>query len=47
MTIAVKNIENIGYLVDKILTKPGITLKNFEWKALEVILNINKGNKNT
>lgn len=34
MTIAVKSVENIGYLVDKILTKSGITLQNFEWKAL-------------
>lgn len=33
MTIAVRSVENIGYLVDKILAKPGITLQNFEWKA--------------
>lgn len=36
MTIAVKSVENIGHLVDKILTKSGITLQSFEWKALEV-----------
>lgn len=36
MTLSVKTVENIGYLVDNILTKPGITLKTFEWKALEV-----------
>lgn len=29
MTLSVKAVENIGYLVDKILTKPGITLENF------------------
>lgn len=34
VTISVKSVENIGQLVDKILTKPGITLKNFEWKAI-------------
>jgi len=34
MTISVKNVENIGYLVDKILSKSGITLQTFEWKAL-------------
>lgn len=41
MTLSVKAVENIGYLVDKILTKPGITLENFEWKALEVNFEIN------
>lgn len=37
MTLAVKAVDNIGYLVDKILAKPGITLEKFEWKALEVL----------
>ena len=37
MTLAVKAVDNIGHLVDKILAKPGITLEKFEWKALEVL----------
>lgn len=41
MTIAVKSVENIGHLVDKILTKSGITLQSFEWKALEVNFFVN------
>lgn len=36
--ISVKNVESIGYLVDKILTKSGITLQNFRWKSLQVNL---------
>ena len=38
MTLAVKDVDNIGHLVDKILAKPGITLEKFEWKALEVLI---------
>ena len=41
MTIAVKSVENIGHLVDKILTKSGITLQSFEWKANQVNIFIN------
>ena len=29
MTINIKSVDKIGYLVDKILSKTGITLKNF------------------
>ena len=29
MTINIKSVDKIGYLVDKILSKAGITLKNF------------------
>ncbi len=38
MTIAVKSVENIGYLVDRILSKEGITLNDFKWKASQVKL---------
>jgi len=40
MTIAVKSVDNIGHLVDKILSKDGVTLNGFNWKASKVVINI-------
>jgi hypothetical protein len=40
MTIAVKSVDNIGHLVDKILSKDGVTLNGFNWKASKVIIKI-------
>ena len=45
MTISVKSVDNIGYLVDNILKRSGITLKNFEWKALQVTICLTKAPK--
>jgi len=36
MTVAVKSVESIGHLVDRVLAKEGVTVDGFKWKASKV-----------